>query len=70
MILDYDHNYLHMSHSGLKTYGIQTDTTTIWITNNRIQKIKLYRVNRDTDCYYKLESHPKAMKEHSTNELL
>jgi len=70
MILAGGYDYLCVSRSDLKTYNIEAGAATVWVTDNRKQKIELCRVksDRNTDYYLKVESTAKELKERSMNE--
>ena len=70
MILDNGYDYLCVSRSNLKNYHIEAGSSSVFVTDNRKQKIELCRVNSDgnTDYYLKVESHSKELKERSMNE--
>jgi hypothetical protein len=70
MILENGYDYLCVSRSDLKNYHIEARAASVLVTDNRKQKIELYRVNSDgnADYYLKVESHSKELKERSMNE--
>jgi len=70
MIKEKGYDYMCVSRSSLKDYKLEAGATTVTVTDNKKQEIKLCRVksNRNTDYYIKVESHAKGLKESSMNE--
>lgn len=70
MIKAKGYDYLCVSRSSLKNYQTEAGATTLTVTDNRKQKIKLCRIKsgRNTDYYLKVESQAKQAKENSMNE--
>ena len=70
MILNNGYDYLCVSRSNLKNYHIEAGSSSVFVTDNRKQKIELCRVNShgNTDYYLKVESRSKELKERSMNE--
>jgi hypothetical protein len=70
MIKAKGYDYLCVSRSNLKTYTIEAAASSVTVTDNKKQKIDLYRVKsgRNTDYYLKVESQAKEAKERSMNQ--
>jgi len=70
MIKAKGYDYLCVSRSNLKSYKTEAGVATVTVTDNRKQKIDLYRVKsgRNTDYYLKVESQAKEAKERSMNQ--
>ncbi len=70
MIKEKGYDYMCVTRSSMKNYGVEADAPTVTVTDNKKQKIELCRVKSDksTDYFLKVESHAKELKERSMNE--
>ncbi len=70
MVKEKGYDYLCVTRSTMKNYKVESDATTVTVTDSKKQKIELCRVKsaRDTDYYLKVDSPTKELKERSMNE--
>ena len=70
MVKDNGYDYLCVTRSSMKDYGVVAGANPVTIRDNKKQKIELCRVSspRNTDFFIKIESHTKELKERSMNE--
>ena len=71
LIKESGYDYLCVTRSSMKNYNIEAGATNVTVTDNKKQKITLCSVksDRNTDNYLKVDSHAKALKERSMNDL-
>jgi hypothetical protein len=70
MIVQKGYDYLCVSRSNLTNYTVNSATPTVFVLDNKKQKIELTKVNSasNTDYYLKIHSFLKEQKERSMNE--